>query len=60
MKEIDPAKKLSYIVMFDGASNVQLAGRLEKVHYPKLTFMSVVEHTVLLFFNYVSNIPILN
>ena len=45
MKEIDPEKK-SDIVMFDGASNVQLLGRLLKVHYPKLTVMCGVEHTV--------------
>ena len=60
MKEIDPAKKLSDIVMFDGALNVQLAGRLLKVHYPKLTVMCGVEHTVSLFFNDVYNIPIVN
>ena len=46
--------------MLDGASNVQLAGRLLKVHYPKLTVMRGVEHTVSLFFNDVSKIPILN
>ena len=28
MKEIDPTKTLLYIVMFDGALNVQLAGRI--------------------------------
>ena len=39
MKEIDPAKTLSDIVMFYGASNVQLAGRFLRVHYPKLTVM---------------------
>ena len=44
--------------MFDGASNVQLAGRLLKVHYPILTFMHGSEHTVLLFFNDVSKIII--
>ena len=60
MKEIDPAKTLSYIVMFDGDLNVQLAGRLLKVHYPKLTFMRGVEHIVLLFFNDVSQIPIVH
>ena len=49
MKEIDPAKKLSDIFMFDGDSNVQIVGRPLKVHYPKLAFMRVVEHTVLLF-----------
>ena len=46
--------------MFDGASNVQLGRKLLKVHYPKLTFMRGVEHTVLLFFNDVSKIPIVN
>ena len=46
--------------MFDGASNVQLAGKLLKVNYPKLTVMRGVEHTVLLFFNCVSKIHIVN
>ena len=49
MIEIGLAKKLSGILMFDGASNVQLGVRLLKVHYPKLTVMRGVEHTVLLF-----------
>ena len=46
--------------MFDGASNVQLAGRHLKLNYPKLTVMSGVEHTVSLFFNDISKIPIVN
>ena len=46
--------------MFGGGSNVQLGGNLLKVHYPKLTVMHVVEHTVLLFFNDVSKISIEN
>ena len=46
--------------MFDGSLNVQLSGRLLKVHYPKLTVKRVVEHTVLLFFFDVSKIPIVN
>ena len=33
IKEIDPSKTLSSIVIFDGASNLQLAGRLFKLHY---------------------------
>ena len=53
-------EKLTDIIMFDGASNVQLGGILLKVHYPKLTVMRGVEHTILLFFNYVLNIPIVN
>ena len=56
MKAIDPEKQLSYIVMFDGALNVKLAGRILKVHDPKLTVIRGVEHTVSLFFNDVSNI----
>ena len=46
--------------MFDGALNVQLGARLLKVHYPKLTVMSGIEHTVLLFFNDVYKIPIVH
>ena len=46
--------------MFDGASNVQLAGRFLKVYYPKFTVMRGVEHTVSLFINDVSQIPIVN
>ena len=46
--------------MFDGASNVQLAGELLKIHYPKITVMRGVEHTVSLFFNDVSKIPVVN
>ena len=46
--------------MFDGALNVQLAEKLFKVNYPILTFMPGVEHTLYLFFNYISKIPILH
>ena len=44
--------------MFGGASNVQLGGELLKIRYPKITVMRVVEHTVYLFFNYVSKVPV--
>ena len=46
--------------MFDGNSNVQLAGELLKIHYPKVSVMNSVEHTVYLFFYYVSKIPGVN
>ena len=46
--------------MFDGASNVQLAGELLKIHYPNITVMRGVEHTVNLFFNDVSKILVFN
>ena len=44
--------------MFDGASNVQLAGELLKIHYPKVSVMRGVEHTLSLFFNDFSKIPV--
>ena len=46
--------------MFDGASNIQLAGEFLKINYAKITVMRGVEHTVSLFFNDVSKIPVVN
>ena len=46
--------------MFDEASNIQLAGELLKIHYPNVVVMRWVEHTVSLFFNDVSKIPVVN
>ena len=48
------------VIMFDGASNVQLAGELLQILYPKITVMRGLEHTVSLFFNDVSKIPVVN
>ena len=44
--------------MFDGASNVKLAGELLKIHYPNISFMRGVERTVSLFFIDVSRISV--
>ena len=49
--KICPHKSITYVVMFDGASNVQISGELLKIHYPKVSVMLVVEHTVTLLFN---------
>ena len=57
---IDPHKSITYVVMFDGASNAQLAGDLLKINYPKISVMSGFEHTVSLFFNDVYKIPVFN
>ena len=46
--------------MFDGASNVQLAGELLKIHYPKNSVMRGFEHTVAFFFSDVSKILVFN
>ena len=46
MKEIDPGKFLTDVIMFDGASNVQVGGKLLKMLYPKLKVMRGIKHTV--------------
>ena len=60
MKEIDPTKQLSDMVVFDVVSKFQLAGRLLNMYYPKFTVICGVEHTVSLFFNDVSKISIVH
>ena len=57
---MDPHKSIIALIMFDGASNVQLDGELLKIRYPYITVMRGVEHTVSLFFNDVSKIPFVN
>ena len=59
-KIIDPHKSIADVIMFDGASNFQLVSELLKIHYPKITVMRGVEHTVSLFFNDVFKIPVVN
>ena len=46
--------------MLGGSSNLQIAGELLKIHYPKVSVMRGFEHNVLLFFNDVSKIPVVN
>ena len=46
--------------MFYGASNVQLDDELLKIHYSNISVMRGVEHTVSLFYYYVSKIPVVN
>ena len=58
--QIDPTKINIDTVMFDGTSNFQISVDLLKLQNPKLTVMHGVEHTISLFFNYVSKIFITN
>ena len=59
-KRIDPHKSVIDVIMFYGASNVQLAGELLQIRYPKITVMREVAHTVFLFFNDISKFPFFN
>ena len=58
--KIDPHKSITDVVMFDGASNVQLSGELLKIHYPKISVVRGVEHTASLFFNDFYKISVVN
>ena len=46
MKKIDPMKDRINVVAFDGAANVQKAAGLLKEHFPAITVMQGVEHTI--------------
>ena len=58
--KIDSCNSITDVVMFDGALTVHIAGELFNIHYPKVSVMSGVEHTVSLFFNDVFKIPVVN
>ncbi len=45
-EKFDPHKDRINVVAFDGASNVQKAADLLKEHFPAVTVMQVVEHTI--------------
>ena len=60
MRTIDPHMSITDVFMFDGASTVHLDGELLKIHYPNISVMRGVEHTVSLFFNDVSKTPVVN
>lgn len=56
MKRLDPDRRLIDLIFFDGASNVQKAGRILETHYPRASTMAGGEHITSLFFNDVSKI----
>ena len=60
IQKIDPYKSITDVFMFDGATDIQLAGELLKTHYPKVSVMCGVEPTVSLFFNDIYKIPVVN
>jgi hypothetical protein len=58
MTKIDPDKQLIDCVFIDGASNVQNAGNIMQVHYPRVMVLHGAEHVVSLFFKDLSNIQV--
>jgi hypothetical protein len=51
INHLDPYQIATDIVLFDGASNVQKAGRILENHYPRVTCVHGAEHVVSLFFS---------
>jgi hypothetical protein len=51
MKKLDQKKEVVDMVIFDGAANVQKAGKILEVDYPLVTCVHGVEHVVSLFFS---------
>ena len=49
MQELDPKKEMIDLVTFDGASNVQLAGKILCVMYPRVSCIHGAEHVLSLF-----------
>ena len=46
MQHTDPKKNRINVVSFDGAYNVQKAGDLLREHYPQISVLQGIEHTV--------------
>ena len=49
----DPHKSITDVVLFYWASNGHIGSEIFKIHYPNISVMCGVEHTVSLFFNHV-------
>jgi hypothetical protein len=54
--ELDPHKTCIDLIYFDGASNVQKAGRILGAQYPRVTCLHGAEHVVSLFFSDISKL----
>jgi hypothetical protein len=58
MAELDPNRKLIDCIFFYGASNVQKAGRVLQVIYPRTTVFHGAEHVVSLFFKGITKLAV--
>ena len=58
--ELDPYGIHLNAVLFDGASNVQKAGRVIEAKYPQVSVLHGIEHVISLFFSNVSRLPFLH
>ena len=56
--ELDLLKETADVFFFDGASNVQKAGRCLETYYPRAHILHGVEHVIALFFKDQTSHPI--
>jgi len=57
MERLDPHKQRVDLLYFDGASNVQKAGRILQEYYPRVTCLHGAEHVVSLIFQDICKMP---
>jgi Protein of unknown function (DUF 659) len=57
IEALDPKGVHLNAILFDGASNVQKAGRVIEAKYPQVSVLHGVEHVVSLFFSDVARLP---
>ena len=59
IKELDPLGVHLNAMLFDGASNVQKAGRVIEAKYPQVSVLHGIEHVISLFFGDVARLSFL-
>ena len=59
MLEHDPFQRLMDLIFFDGAKNVQAAGRMLEISFPRLSCLHGAEHKSSLFFHDFSAVPVI-
>jgi hypothetical protein len=60
LNEIDPKKELIDLVAFDGTLNIQKAAKLMAEHFPRVSVIAGLEHTVSLIFGRFMNTEVLS
>jgi hypothetical protein len=57
---LDVLKDMADVVFFDGGSNFQLAGRIIRARFPRITVVHGLEHVLSLVFVDISKIPVIH
>ena len=60
IESFDVLKDKADVVFFDGGSNFQLAGRIIRARFPRITVVHGLEHVLSLVFVDISKIPLIH